>query len=72
MSFEFEYKYDIESFFDYFSKIFNMPALERLTGINQKQLHHYASGIKKPRRAQKIKIENALHSLGKELISVDL
>ena len=72
VSFDFNYKYDIESFFDYYSKIFNMPALERLTGINQKQLHHYASGLKKPRQAQKNKIESALHSLGKELLSVDL
>lgn len=72
VAFEFGYKYDTESFFEYFSKIFNMPALERLTGINQKQLHHYASGIKKPRQAQKEKIETALHNLGKELLSVDL
>ncbi len=64
------YKYDPESFFNYYSKVFSMPALERLTGINQKQLHHYAGGLSKPRAAQKQKLENALHELGNELISV--
>ncbi len=69
---DFAFKYDLESFFEHYSKIFSMPALESLTGINQKQLHHYASGLRKPREPQKRKIENALHKLGNELISVAL
>lgn len=69
---EVEFKYDAESFLKYYSKIFSKPALEKITGINQKQLHHYASGIKKPREAQRRKIENALHNLGKELLAVRL
>lgn len=68
----FEFKYDLESFFNRYSKVFSMPSLEKLTGINQKQLHHYAGGYRKPRKAQKQKIENALHSLGKELQAVRL
>lgn len=43
-----------------------------MTGINQKQFQHYASGLKKPRLAQIKKIEGAMHSLGKELMSVEL
>ncbi len=43
-----------------------------MTGINQKQLQHYASGLKKPRPTQVKKIETAIHNLGKELISVEL
>jgi predicted RNase H-like HicB family nuclease len=66
------YKFDVQSFLNYYSKVFSMVALERLTGINQKQLHHYAMGIRKPREAQKNKIETALHDLGKELLSVNL
>ncbi len=69
---EFVFKYDIESFFAYFSKVFSMSALENLTGINQEQLHHYATGLCEPREAQKRKIETALHNLGNELISVAL
>ena len=43
-----------------------------MTGIHQKQFQHYASGLKKPRTAQIKKIENAMHNLGKELMSVEL
>jgi len=67
-----EYKMDVQSFLSYFDRIFSKPALEALTGINQKQFHHYASGLKKPRELQRKKIENALHDLGKELLAVEL
>jgi hypothetical protein len=46
--------------------------LERLTGINQKLLHYYSVGLKKPRKAQRDKIQSALHRLGKELLTVKL
>jgi hypothetical protein len=35
-------------------------------------LHHYASGLKKPRLVQRKKIESALHRLGEELMAVEL
>jgi predicted RNase H-like HicB family nuclease len=68
--FEIEYRYDVQSLLIYYSNVFTKPALERLTGINQKQLHHYATGLKKPREPQRKKIESALHRLGSELMSV--
>jgi hypothetical protein len=43
-----------------------------MTGINQKQLQHYASGLRKPRTQQMKKIESALHQLGNELLAVEL
>ena len=55
-----------------YCKIFTKSALEHLTGINQKQLWHYANGLSKPRPAQVKKIERALHQLGEELISLEL
>lgn len=64
------FHYDTESFLKYYSKVFSMPALEKLTGINQKQLHHYSSGSKKPRETQRKKIESAMHKLGKELLDI--
>ena len=64
------FQYDTESFLKYYSNVFSMPALEKLTGINQKQLHHYSSGSKKPREAQRKKIESAMHQLGKELLAL--
>lgn len=70
--YEIEYRYDTQSILNHYSTVFTKPALERLTGINQKQLHHYATGLKKPRLEQRKKIENALHKLGNELLTVQL
>ena len=68
--YEIEYRYDVQSILGYYANVFTKPALERLTGINQKQLHHYATGLKKPREPQRKKIELALHRLGSELLAV--
>ncbi len=67
-----EWQYDVQSLLLYYQGIFTNAALERLTGINQKQLWNYANGISKPRKQAKEKIENALHSLGHELIELSL
>lgn len=70
--YELVYKFDMESLLEYYKGIFSKAAFERLTGINQHQISHYASGLKKPRPAQKEKIEKALHRLGEELLAVEL
>lgn len=70
--YEIVFKFDTESFLNFYKRIFTNAALERMTGINQKQFQHYASGLKKPRQAQVKKIEIAIHSLGRELMSVEL
>jgi len=61
---------DVKSLLNLYRKIFTKAGLERLTGINQKQLWHYANGTSAPRTAQVRKIENALHRLGSELLAV--
>jgi predicted RNase H-like HicB family nuclease len=66
------YKFDAESILKYYKGIFTNAALERITGINQKQIQHYASGTKKPRPAQLKKIEIAFKKLGTELMAVEL
>jgi predicted RNase H-like HicB family nuclease len=71
-AYELVYHFDAEGLLNYYKGIFTKTALHRLTGINSKQLHHYASGSKKPRRAQIEKLENAFHELGRELIDVKL
>ena len=70
--YDFEFTMDVKSLLSFYSGIFTKAGLERLTGINQKQLWHYASGKTVPRRAQVQKIENALHQLGNELLSIHL
>ena len=67
-----EFTMDVKSLLALYEGIFTKAGLERLTGINQKQLWHYANGNSVPRRAQVLKIENALHRLGNELISIHL
>ena len=70
--FELRFKMDVKSLLDFYSGIFTKAGLERITGINQKQLWHYASGNRKPRAEQSLKLENALHKLGEELLSISL
>ena len=71
-SYELIYQFDPGSLLRHYNGIFTNAALERLTGINQKQLQRYASGVSKPRKEQAQKIETALHNLGKELLAVEL
>jgi len=66
------YKFDTESLLNYYKDIFTNVAFEKLTGINQKQIQHYVTGLKKLRTAQSKKIEKALHTLGEELMAVEL
>lgn len=68
--YEIEYCFDIPSFLNYYSGIFTKPALERITGINQKQLFHYASGLRKPSGKTIRKIDQALHRFTDELNQV--
>lgn len=67
-----EWHYDTQSLLKYYQGVFTNAALERLTGINQKQLWNYANGISKPRKQAKEKIQNALHSLGEELLQFSI
>ena len=69
--YEIRYKYDAESLLQYYKGILNNPAIERITGINQKLIHQYSTGKKKPRIAQRQKITEALHRLGREMLSVE-
>jgi len=70
--YELVYRFDTESFLKYYKGIFTKAGLERITGIKQRQLQHYSSGLKKPRPAQTKKIEMALHKLGSELLALEL
>ena len=68
--YELDFEYDIESLLKHIEGIVTKTALAKASGINPVQLSHYSSGLKKPRKAQKEKIINGLHKLGKELLSV--
>ena len=64
---EFEFGYDMASFLSYFSKAFSLAGLSRITGINQGQLSHYATGHSKPSRRTTEKIQQHVHAFADEL-----
>src|SRR5690554_1090722 len=68
---EFEFKYDVASFLQYYSKIISLAGLERLTGVNQGQLSHYLTGHRKPSKKTAEKIQTKLQALGKELTHLE-
>lgn len=70
--YELIFRFDTQSILQHYRGVFTNAALERISGINQRQLQHYASGKTRPRPLQAKKIENALHRLGEELLAVEL
>lgn len=66
------YKFDVQSLLNHYQNIFSFAALQYITGVNQRQLWHYAAGRSKPRPKQAEKIVNALNRLGKELVSLSV
>ncbi len=55
--FELKFKIDAATFINYYSNIFTKAALSHITGINERQLWHYAAGVHKPRKQQLDKIQ---------------
>lgn len=70
--FELCFEIDIPTFLSYYSNIFTKAALSRITGINERQLWHYAAGEHKPRKKQIEKISNGIRQLSEELHSIIL
>ena len=68
--FELEFKIDVATFINFYSNIFTKAALSRITGINERQLWHYAAGVHKPRRTQMEEIQRGIKHLSKELSSI--
>lgn len=67
---EFEFVYDVASFLQHYAYAFSLAGLERITGVNQKQLGHYISGYRKPSRKTIEKIESSIKDFCKELSTV--
>ncbi len=67
---EFDFKYDVASFLQQYAYAFTLAGLERITGVNQRQLSHYINGVRHPSRATVHKIETKLHEFGCEISRV--
>lgn len=70
--FTLKFKIDAATFINYYSSIFTKAALSRITGINERQLWHYAAGVHKPRKQQLEKIQKGINALTEELAAIDL
>lgn len=67
----FDYNYvDVASLLHACEPYAKMAALSRVTGINQRLLSHYANGVRNPRPAQRKRIAEGIHEIGRELLSV--
>ena len=67
---KFDIQYDVNSFLDYYSGILSKSGLEKITGVNQKQLWHYSSGKRRPTRQTALRIQNNLHRFADDLRQV--
>ncbi len=67
---EYEFKYDTASFLQQYAYAFTLAGLERITGVNQRQLSHYINGVRKPSEKTTRKIEERLHQFGAEIAAV--
>ena len=70
--YELEYKLDTQSFLEYFSQYLSLAGMERITGVNQKQLSNYLNRRAKPRKQQIERISNGLRLFASELLSITL
>ena len=65
---EFVYKYDLQSFFNYFSFL-NVTKVAEVAGINPSLMRQYTSGVTTAGQKQYDKIRTAVERIGKELSS---
>lgn len=70
--YQLEYKLDVQSFLEYYSSFLSLSGMEKITGVNQKQLSNYLNNRSKPRRLQAERICKGLHLFAQELLSITL
>ena len=62
------YTFEVPALMHSLDGILTHSAIARVSGINKKKIELYASGYSVPRKQQKEKIINAIHSIGRELV----
>jgi predicted RNase H-like HicB family nuclease len=67
---DFEFKYDAASFLQQYAYAFSLAGLERIIGVNQRQLSHYINGVRHPSYKTIRKIEDKLRSFGNEITNL--
>ncbi|MDE5750145.1 MAG: CopG family transcriptional regulator [Duncaniella sp.] len=69
-NYELEYELDTAAMLREAEQFTTMAAISRATGINQKLLGHYANMVKTPRPAQRQRIVDGLHAIGRQFLAV--
>ena len=69
---KFEFIYDLPSFLRFYEYAFTLAGLERITGVNQRQLSHYINGTSRPSSKTVLKIESSIRNFGKQLSEINL
>lgn len=68
---EFEYKYDIASFLEYF-RFISASTFAECADVSPSLMQQYERRTAFASESQKVEIERAIHKVGKELISIHL
>jgi hypothetical protein len=69
-NYELNYIYETPALLHSLDGVITRSAIARVTGINERQLGHYASGIRNPRPEQRKRIVSGIHQISRELASV--
>ena len=70
--YELDFHLNIRAILHYTEGTVPRTALAKVSGINEKQLGHYASGWRNPRPEMQRRIINGIHDIGGQLISISL
>ena len=66
--YEIEWRFDVQSFLEYYSSFISLAGMEKMTGINQKQLSNYLNHRAVPRKKQADRIITVIHRVANELL----
>ena len=69
-NYELEYVTEVSALLHSLDGILTRSAIARVSGINERQIGHYASGHRTPRSQQREKIINGIHTISRELAMV--
>jgi hypothetical protein len=65
-----DYNRDLGAFLNHYAGILSKSGLEKITGVNQKQLWHYSSGGRRPSMETAKKVQESIYSFADELKQV--
>lgn len=68
--FNIDYELEVSALLRSLEAYTTIAAISRVTGINQKQLSHYASSLKTPRLQQRKRIIDGLHRIGEAFLAI--